>query len=216
MIEGRRPESSPGDGSDLDARGRIAGALVDLCFEGSYRETTLPMLLDRAGVDQASFEAHFTNLEDCFCEVYRGMRDELMERVAVIAAVEPTWRDSMRAVAYEMVEWVGQDEKRTKFTVYEVRTAGDRAVVLMGEAFEELFDLIDRGRDEGGRPGMSRATAEAIGGSVFGQMYAAYESGSIEAVRAKVPEMMYVALLPYLGAEEAEKELQRDPPGGSR
>jgi AcrR family transcriptional regulator len=208
VIPGHDRESPGATARALDERERIATALVDLCFEGSYRETTLPMLLDRAAVDEAGFRAHFADLEDCFCEVYTGMRDELMERVATVAAVETTWRDTIRATAYVMVDWVGQDEKRTKFTVYEVRTAGERAMVLMGEAFEELFDLIDRGRDEAARPGMSRATAEAIGGSIFGQMYAAYETGSIEAVRAKVPEMMYIALLPYLGEEEAAKELR--------
>jgi hypothetical protein len=30
-------------------------------------------------------------------------------------------------------------------------------------------------------------------------------------VRAKVPEMMYVAVLPYLGAEAAEEELRLVP-----
>jgi len=30
-------------------------------------------------------------------------------------------------------------------------------------------------------------------------------------VRAKVPEMMYVAVLPYLGVEAAEEELHRVP-----
>jgi AcrR family transcriptional regulator len=192
----------------MTERERIATAMIDLCFEVGYRETTLEMLLDRAGVDRAAFERHFADLEDCFCQVYEGMRDDLMCRVAATVEQQPNWRDSLRAVAYTMVDWTAEDEKRTKFTVIEVRSAGERALLMMGEAFDELFDLIDRGRDERELPGdISRATAEAVGGTIFNQMYVAYEAGSIEAVRAKVPEMMYMAVRPYLGEKAASEEL---------
>jgi AcrR family transcriptional regulator len=196
----------------MNERERIAAAMVDLCFEHGYRQTTPEMLFDRAEVDRAGFRRHFADLEDCFCEVYKEMRDDLMGRVAAAVEYEATWRDGLRATAYTMVDWTAEDEKRTKFTVIEVRSAGERALILMGQAFEELFDLIDRGRDERQLPGeISRATAEAIGGTIFNQMYAAYEDGSIDAVRAKVPEMMYMAVRPYLGDEAAAEEL-REPP----
>jgi hypothetical protein len=49
---------------------------------------------------------------------------------------------------------------------------------------------------------------------MFFQMYASYEAGeSIDAVRARIPELMYVAVLPYLGAEAAEEELRLVPQG---
>jgi AcrR family transcriptional regulator len=196
----------------MTGRERIAAGMVDLCFEHGYRETTLDMVLDRAEVDRAAFERHFADLEDCFCEVYKEMRDDLMTRVAAAVEHEATWRDSLRAAAYTMVDWAAEDEKRTKFTVIEARSAGERALVLMGQAFEELFDLIDRGRDERQLPGaISRATAEAVGGTIFTQMYAAYEEGSIKAVRAKIPEMMYMAVRPYLGEDAAAEELRQAP-----
>jgi AcrR family transcriptional regulator len=196
----------------LSERRRIEAAIVDLCFEHGYRETTLEMLLDRAEVGRDAFESHFADLEDCFCQVYEGMRDDLMTRVAASFEHEPTWRDSLRAAAYTMVDWTAEDEKRTKFTVIEVRRAGERAMLLMGQAFEELFDLIDRGRGERSLPGeISRTTAEGIGGTIFTQMYAAYEQGSIEAVRGKIPEMMYMAVRPYLGEEVAAEELEQAP-----
>jgi AcrR family transcriptional regulator len=201
----------------VSERRRIEEAMVDLCFEHGYRETRLEMLLDRSGIDRAAFERHFADLEDCFCSVYQEMRDELMARVAAAIEGRPSWRDGLRAAAYTMVDWTAEDEKRTKFTVIEVRRAGERAMLLMGQAFEELFDLIDRGRDERSLPGeISRATAEGIGGTIFTQMYAAYEEGSIEAVRAKIPEMMYMAVRPYLGEQVAAEELRQAAPNPVR
>ena len=199
-------------GHQLSERERMAAALVDLCFEKGFGQTTLEMLLDRAEVDQAAFERHFADLEDCFCGVYQDIQDELLERVFAAITSEPTWRDRLRATAYTMADFVAEDEKRTHFAIVEVRSAGDRAIYLLSQSYERLFDLIDQGRRERDLPGwVSRATAEAIGGTMFFQMYASYEAGSIDSVRARVPELMYVAVLPYLGAEAAAEELRLVP-----
>jgi AcrR family transcriptional regulator len=196
----------------MNDRKRMAEALIDLCYEHGYRSTTLEMLLERAGVDRAAFERHYADMEDCFCQVYEEVQGELVKRIQGAIEREPSWRDRLRATAYTMADFVAEDEKRTHFTIYEVRAAGDRAVYLLGESYERLFDLIDLGRRERSfRRSISRATAEAIGGTIFFQMYASFEAGSVESVRAKVPEMMYVAVLPYLGAEAAEEELRLVP-----
>jgi AcrR family transcriptional regulator len=197
----------------MSERERMATALIDLCFEQGYRRTTLGMLLERAGVDHAAFERHFADLEDCFCSVYEDIQGELMERVLAAVTAAPTWRDRLRATAYTMADFVAEDERRTHLAIFEVRSAGDRAVYLLSQSYERLFDLIDMGRRESRRErSISRATAEAIGGSMFFQMYASYDGESIDAVRAKVPELMYVAVLPYLGPEAAAEELRTPVP----
>lgn len=197
----------------LSERERIATALVELCFELGFRKTSVQMLLERAEVDQAAFDRHFEDMEDCFCGVYKQLRDELMGMLATVVEAEPTWRDRIRATAYAMVGYMEEDAKRTHFTVIEVRTAGERAAVLMGEAFEEMFDLLDAGRSERGDPeGLTRATAEAVGGTIFFQMNTAFEQGSMADVRAKIPEMMSVAVRPYLGEEAAAEELGKPAP----
>jgi AcrR family transcriptional regulator len=197
----------------MSERERIAAALVDLCFERGYRATTEEMLLDRAGVDRTAFVHHFTDLENCFCEVYKELLDQMTADVVEAVLGEATWRDRLRAAAYAMADYVTEDEKRTHFTIVEVRTAGDRALFIMGQAYDRLFDLIDEGRRQpGARGSTTRATAEAIGGTLFFQMFSSYEAGSADAVRARIPELMYLAVLPYLGPEAAEEELRMRPP----
>jgi AcrR family transcriptional regulator len=204
--------SAPSWPNPPEPRERISDALLDLCFERGYRATTVPMLLERAGVDRATFRRLFTDLENCFCEVYRELQVELTEIVVEAVVAEPTWRDRLRATAYSMADYVSEDERRAHFTVIDVRTAGDRAIYMMNQLYERLFDLIDEGRREPGvRDSVTRATAEAIGGTFFFQMFSSYEPGSADDARARVPELMYLAVLPYLGREAAEAELQMLP-----
>ena len=216
MEEITNPEtkgSAPrGDGG---TQCRVVDALLSLCLEHGYPDVTLPMVLERAGVDSREFGLHYADIEDCFLKIYTGYRDDIMGRIAAAVAEEESWRGRIRAAAYTMLGYMEVDERRTNFIVIEVRRAGERAVVSMGEAFEEMFDLLDSGRDERGRTDISRATAEAVGGTIFFRMNAAFEQGSMEAVRAKMPEMMYMAVLPYLGAEAAEDELHAAPPAPS-
>lgn len=194
------------------ARQRIADGLLELCFERGYREVTLAELLERAEVDRSEFEGFYDDLEDCFCSIYEGLQGEMMARVTAAVEGAPSWRDGLRAVAYAIVGYLEEDECRAHLMAIEVMRAGERAGLLLAEAFEQIFDILDRGRWERAHAGaISRATAEAIGGTIFTQMYAAFEDGSVEAVRAKVPEMMYVAVLPYMGEQAAEEELHRDP-----
>jgi AcrR family transcriptional regulator len=202
----------PPDPDQEQARDRIGEALLDLCFAHGYRSLSLQMLLDRAEIDEAVFGRHFDDLDDCFCTIYEELRDELMEGAAAAVAAERSWRDGLRAALYAIVDFVEEDQKRTHLIIVEARSAGDRAVDLIHEGYERMFDYLDRGREE--RPGsgtISRATAEAIGGSIFFQMYSSYTNGSIASVREKVPKMMYTAVLPYLGREAAEEELSRPP-----
>jgi AcrR family transcriptional regulator len=183
---------------------------VDLCFEHGYRSLSLQMLLDRAEVDEATFLRHFDDLEDCFCGIYEELRDELMEAAAAAVASQRTWRDGLRAAIYAIVDFVEEDEKRRHLIILEARSAGDRAVYLIHEGYERFFDYLDRGREERSASGtISRATAEAIGGSIFFQMYSSYRNGSIGSVRETVPKMMYMAVLPYLGPVIAQEELRR-------
>jgi AcrR family transcriptional regulator len=194
------------------ARERIRQALIDLCYERGYRDIDLPMLIARAGVDEAAFDREFDDLEDCFCQIYGEIQDALFERVSAAIAGLPSWRDRVRTTAYAMLAYLEEDDKRARLLVVEGRFAGERAQRKAAESFAYVFELLDQGREEAkGEKHLSRATAEAIGGTVFVQMYAAFEEGSVEAVRARIPEMMYAAVLPYLGPEAAAEELRIRP-----
>jgi AcrR family transcriptional regulator len=199
--------------SAAEERERITEAMLDLSFERGYRNIDLPALLERAGVDEATFHRHFEDLEDCFCAVYQEARDGFLARVKAAVADLDSWRDRIRATAYLFLEFFREDERVTYLSVVDVRTAGERPQRLFGEAFNFLMDLLDEGRGELTDPdSMSHATAEAVGGGIFGQMYSAVDRGSLDLGEDAIPKLMYAAVLPYLGPEAAAEELDIPPP----
>lgn len=190
---------------------RINDAFLDLSVSRGYRNVTLAMVLERADVDQPAFDRHFTDLEDCFCQLYEGYKDEFVDRISRAGAAQRTWRDRVRATAYELLRFFLEDERRARFVSLEVRQAGERAQLMLAEGVEPLFELIDQGRFE--RPdhrAISHATAEAVGGGILAQIITAVETGTLSA--DPIPQLMYSVVLPYLGSEAAIEELSIRPP----
>ena len=90
-----------------------------------------------------------------------------------------------------------------------------RAQELFLETFNRLVNLLDEGSSEAGGPDSpSLATAIGVGGVVFARIQEAVAKGELGLGEEEIPELMYAAVFPYLGAEAAEEELRIPPPPG--
>ena len=196
-------------------RARIGRALVDLCFEQGYANTTLSVLLGRANVDQQTFEHHFTDLEDCFCEVLQELANEYLHRLGAAYAAEQGWANQLRAAAYASLRFLREDLPRARFLFIEVLSGGTRALLIRDQGMDALFELIDLGRRELDDPNsISRDTAVSLAGGVYEQTHVAIDRDDPQIWARMIPEFMYSLVLPYLGAEAALEELSIPPPAG--
>lgn len=168
---------------------RIPEALLDLCFERGYAKIDLPMLLERAGVDERAFHGRYADLEDCFCVTYIELRDDFFARVQRAVAAESNWRDRLRATAYAFFRFLREDARVAHLSVVEVGSAGERPRQLFADAFDSLFDLLDEGRAEMADPdSLTRATAVGVGAGIFSQIHEAVQGGTLE--EQAVPQLM--------------------------
>jgi AcrR family transcriptional regulator len=199
-------------GSQNSERARICEAMIGLCGELQYPNVTMPDLLERASVDEVAFGRHFGDLEDCFCQIFEAQRDEIVRRVVGAFAAEQGWRNQMRAAAYAMLYFLGEDLRRARFISVEVLYAGDRAKLIRDQGMQGFFLLIDQGRNEMADPeSLTPYTAETIGSAIYQRIQTAIETDELEEFESAVPEMMYMAVLPYLGPEAAQEELSIPP-----
>ncbi len=189
-------------------------ALIDLCFERGFAAVTIEALCHRAGLDRAAFENLYADLEDCFFQICHDELGRYRRLAAAARAGLGDWRARLRATAYALYRYLDEDERLRRFTVVEGRAAGERPALLIDEEIEELSDLIDEGRAEPtAPPTLTRTTAESLGGGIFNQIYlAAGHAGPMPREEEEVPELMYSAVLPYLGAARAAEELEIPPP----
>ncbi len=202
-LETRERAASP-------ERARIVEALIEIAAERGYADTSVEMIVKRAGLDRPAFDRHFRGKYDCFLSVWQEMNERCMEEILSAYNSHEDWPDRLRAVAYEIVRNLAADRSRACFAV-EVLAAGDAARARRDMTMRVIASLIDAGRNEMEDPeSVPHTTAEALAGSAYGQVYAKVVRGQAEELQHLVPQLVSAAVMPYLGIEAALAELARD------
>jgi hypothetical protein len=149
--------------------------------------------------------------------VLQAQADELLERVGLRFFAAPDWRHGLRAVAHEMYRFMREDPERARMMAVDSPTAGPRAQLIRDSGIGALVELVDLGRREPGAPAtLTRFTAETTAGAIYDRMRVDIERGEMEALERHFPELMYSAVLPYLGSEIALEEARIPVPGDWR
>jgi AcrR family transcriptional regulator len=193
-------------------RGRIAEAMVHLVGARGYRATTVEAVLERAEAGREDFDRHFESKEGCFLAAYDEVAAEFGRRVLSAYFEADEWHDRMWAGGAEALRFFEQDGERARFFVVEVVHAGRQAQARRDMILHQFAELVDAGRDQLEDPkSVSRGTAEIVAGAIYGTVLTKIKRGWPAWGRDFLPELMYMAVLPYLGARAAEEEMKVQP-----
>jgi AcrR family transcriptional regulator len=183
-------------------------ALIAEVAEHGQR-TSVASVLARAGVSEEEFARRYDSLEDFAVEAYEQFIIALERRIGIAFNSQAEWRDSLRAAAYEMADFMEEDPKLVRIGMIEVlRMKSEIARVRREELFGFFGELIDRGRDEpGAQVGDGQVAAMFAIGSIMQLLTHRLQEGAPIEPHATVPEMMYAVVRTYLGEEIAREEL---------
>ena len=197
------------------AEGRIRAALLELACERGYRALSVAEVCRRAGVGEARFRAHFGSLEECALALFDEIEVELKSRIDSAYGSRPVWPDSLRAASYAVADWIEENPCEARFGSVEMLWVSELAQARREAAYLQFVGLIDAGRLVASDPdSIPATTAESVIGSIAGLVTKGLQGGELEP-RALVPELMCLAVRPYLGREAAERELEIRPELGA-
>lgn len=207
--------SGAGVGADPGSeRERIREAAIDVVLERGNEGTTVEAVIERAGVDRAAFDCHFEDLGDCILQAYWTHTNEFTVLVRAAFDRERTWRDSLRAAAYAAARYIRDNPRIVRFGTLQLFQAGAMAQVERESHLHLMVDLIDAGRQELDDPdSLGRGVAEGVFGSIYELVVRDLQAGrGTRSAEEFVPELMFVAVRPYLGLKAAQEELSIPPP----
>lgn len=188
-------------------------AMVDLSFERGYDDVTVEEIADRAGGSAEDFESAFGSKDDCARILVEEGAVENMRLVRGAFDAEESWPDSLRAAAYAHARWLVENPQIAHFGVSELLRAGEMANVLRERIINSYLEMLEAGREVAKDPdSVPASTAESIVGAIAELMARNGERSEPRDPVAAVPEMMYLAVRPYLGEEAAHRELTIPPP----
>jgi AcrR family transcriptional regulator len=194
----------------LPERDSVAEAVVDLMIERGYEGMSVDLVVARAGIDRAEFDWRYDGLEDCVLKVYWWYTDAFTEAVVASYEGEDSWRDGFRAAAYAAARWIRDNPRIVNFGTVQMFGAGLMAQAQRTSHLQRMVDLIDAGRQELDDPdSVGRGVAEGVFGSIYEFTVREVRAGNgPKSALDFVPELMYIAVRPYLGAAAAREELK--------
>lgn len=200
------------------AKARIREATIDLVVADGVEATTIEAVVARAGVSRADFDALYEDKQNLMLSLWREIADDF--EIVVYGAFEAhdSWRDGLRACAYAAAKYIGDRPREARFGILQMFNAGEVARAYREEQLQQMVDLVDRGRQELDDPdSIGRGVAEGVIGSIYTLLVKELQSGrGVSASVDYVPQMMYLAVRPYLGHEVAREELTIPPPSRER
>jgi AcrR family transcriptional regulator len=182
-------------------RQRILAAMLAVVGEQGYERASVQAVLERAGLYRQAFYDEFASKADCFGSAYEQAAAAVEAEVRAAAAAEDGWQAQLRAGLGRLLDLLDEDPLLGRALLVEVHPAGGRALARRGLAMERAAAFLERGRYEGEGEAPPLAP-EAIAAGIHSVLHArlANARGGLRELRG---ELMYVAVLPYRGADAA-------------
>jgi len=174
-----------------------------------YERTTVQSALDRSGVYRQAFYDTFRDKEDCYLVALDVGVEWVEAEMRGAAAGAAGWRAQLRGALAGLLRFLDDEPDVGRALLVEIHAAGPRAVEKRTAALERASALMDGGRAEsdGDAPAIS---AEAVVAGILAVLHARLAAGQSDDFVRLLPELMYLAVLPYFGPDEAAAEMRFD------
>jgi AcrR family transcriptional regulator len=171
-----------------------------------YERTTVQDALTAAGLYRQAFYDNFEDKEDCYLQAIDAGSAWMELAMREAATGETTWRRQLRGALRGLLRFLDGQPEVARAVLVEVHAAGPKAVGKRTEAMERAVAMVDRAREEGEEiaPAIS---AEAIVAGILAVLHTrlAADQSDFETL---LPELMYLAVLPYFGPNAAAAEMR--------
>jgi AcrR family transcriptional regulator len=184
-------------------RERLLNGVVEAVAEHGFNATTIGRITDAAKISRRTFYEYFRGKEDCFLAAY-AMIDEHV-RGAMLAAAAPTepWPEQVRARLAALLEVLGRDLAVARFYLTEPLAAGGEIAARYRDAMQLLAETI---RPESTLSEMDvEVRDQALMGGIATLIARRLNAGEPDRLRELLPDLVELALSPYLGREEARR-----------
>jgi AcrR family transcriptional regulator len=200
-FSGRLPPQREESLEAHDHAERVLRALAVVVSEKGYAKTTVEDVVRRAGMSATTFYANFDGKEDAMLAAIDSAGAQMVAAVIPAFRRATDWPDGIRAGFGALCNFLASRPALAKLVMMEVYAAGSTAIERRAEALRPIGDLSEEGFSRA--PDTPPIVAEAIAGGVYTLAYRQIRDRGPRALPALAPICTYIALAPFLGAEEA-------------
>lgn len=183
-------------------RERVLDAAISVFAERGYQGTTIDNVVAAAKVGVGTFYELFDNKADCFVQAYERIVVDARERVLAAIPTEAGWPEQACAALRALLGLIEAEPVRARVALVEVQTAGPEALTRHEQTVDSVIPLLARGRAE--NPELAELPShleEAIVGGLAWLLQQRLAQGEFEGAEAHLPDVLEIAVVPYVGRE---------------
>jgi AcrR family transcriptional regulator len=194
----------PPDFVAANQRERILLAVTELVAERGYRKTTLEAIAKTARVAPGTLYEHFADKEACFVAAFDEIVASARETLAEEVDQDRAWPDRVAAALDVFLEMVVANPAPARLCLVEAQAAGGAALARYQEMLEDVASMLREGRERCSREArLPDGLETAIAGGLAWLVHQRLAADRTDDLKALLPEMLQVALTPYLGEAAA-------------
>jgi AcrR family transcriptional regulator len=190
-------------------RERILHATAQVALEKGYVEMTVKDIVAAAVIGKDVFYQHFTNKQEAFLAAEQHATKEMVAEVARAFFDPPTWPERIYNGLRVLTIVIAKEPLFAHLRLVEAYAAGPPAIRLMDEVTASFTVFLEEGYKQ--RPeaeALPALCSSAITGAVFELIRRDVSHKKAAELPRRVPQLAYVAIAPFLGAEAAVEVIE--------
>jgi AcrR family transcriptional regulator len=194
----------PADFVARNQRERLLLAVAILVSERGYQKTTIEGIAKTARVALATFYENFATKEECFLAAFDRNVEVAAEVLGEQVDRGQPWPDQVVVAARGILDLIAADPAGARLCLVEAPAAGSSGLQRYQAMLERIAMKLRYGRTllpvgDSLPEGLELATAGGLGWLIYQRL----SRGDDEQLAGLLPEMLEIALAPYLGRDEA-------------
>lgn len=201
----------PAPARPADPRRDILDALVRTIALRGYDRTTIDRVLLAADVPAPVFDEHFEDKQDCLLAALDELIAEIERAISTRIDDSARWPERVLIGLETLLAAFAGNPDGARVALVECLGAGEEAIARVRAAIAKAIPVIEGGRlgerdAETSAPDTAHLpvqTSEAVVGGIASILHRRVLEGRTCELPALLPDLLYFALMPYLGHERA-------------
>jgi AcrR family transcriptional regulator len=202
----RAPQQAPAAGGEnhqpADPVERLIRATMSVVAQKGYAATKIADIAAAAGASLSTFYAHFDGKEAAFEAALYDRRSRMLGVALPAYQRARSWPEGVRAIAEAALAYLEAEPDFARLIAVDVYAAGPEALERRDRGIEAAQRFIDDGV-AGYATAMKPIWREGIISNLYALVCNRVLAEGAQNLRAMAPLATYMALAPFLGAEEA-------------
>jgi len=185
-------------------RTRIIHATAEVMMAKGYASATVADIVAAAGVARDVFYEHFTSKQHAFLEAQRHPTQYILDACAASYFAAEAWPERVWNFLYTLTRLISESPAIAHLRLVECYAAGPVAIRRAEEITRSFTIFFEQGY--GYRPQareLPRLCSQAVTGAIYEVIQRHVARHEAAELPQHLPQLVYVAIAPFTGAEEA-------------